>query len=39
MLVEPEFRPRIYGALVGDLAIPAVAWFAFRWMNRPRTPS
>ena len=36
--VEPEFRPRIYVALVGDLGIPLFAWQLFRVIEqRQRT--
>ena len=35
-VVDPAFRPRIYGALAGDLLLPVVAWFVFKAMNKRR---
>lgn len=32
-ITEPEFRRRIYVALVVDLMLPFVAWQAFRWIE------
>ena len=34
--VDPEFRPRIYVALVGDLMLPVIAWQLFRWIEQHR---
>jgi hypothetical protein len=38
--LKPEefaaIRPRLYGALAGDLAMPAVAWFAIKAINKRR---
>lgn len=35
-IAPPEARPRIYGALLGDLLLPVVAWFLFKAINRRR---
>ena len=37
--VEEQFRPRIYLALGGDLALPVVGWFVMKRFNRPKTPA
>lgn len=31
-----RIRPRLYGALAGDLAAPVVAWFALKAIGRRR---
>lgn len=36
-VTEPEFRRRIYVALVVDLMLPLVAWQAFRWIDQTRS--
>lgn len=28
--------PRLWGALAGDLALPVVAWFLIKWLNKRR---
>lgn len=35
-IVDAEFRPRIYTALVADLALPVIAWRLFGIINRRR---
>jgi hypothetical protein len=35
-ITEPQYRPRVYGALALDLALPVVAWFVFKRMKRNR---
>jgi hypothetical protein len=35
-LVEPKFRPTVYRALAGDLAIPVVAWFVIKAIHKRR---
>jgi hypothetical protein len=32
--VSPAYRPRIYATMVGDLMAPAIAWQAFRVIER-----
>jgi hypothetical protein len=36
-ITEPEFRRRIYVALVVNLMLPLIAWQAFRWMDGRRS--
>jgi hypothetical protein len=36
MQVDPQYRPRIYAALVGDLGIPLIAWQLFRVIEERR---
>jgi hypothetical protein len=38
-MVDPQFRPRVYGALAGDLAIPVVGWFVMKRLNKPKAPA
>ena len=35
-ITEPEFRRRIYVALVVNLMLPFIAWQAFRWIEQAR---
>lgn len=35
-ITEPEFRRRIYVALVVNLMLPLIAWQAFRWIEARR---
>ena len=37
-ITEPEFRPRIYAALVGNLALPIIAWYVYKHLPRHRPP-
>ena len=34
-LAPEDFRPRIYFALAGDLALPVVGWFLMKGFQRP----
>ena len=36
IITEPEFRRRIYVALVVNLMLPFIAWQAFRWIEQKR---
>lgn len=36
LITEPQFRRRIWVALVVDLMLPLVAWQAFRWIDARR---
>lgn len=38
-ITEPEFRRRIYVALVVNLMLPFIAWQAFRLIDRRRNGS
>lgn len=35
-ITEPDFRRRIYVALVVNLMLPLIAWQAFRWIEANR---
>jgi hypothetical protein len=35
-ITEPDFRRRIYVALVVNLMLPLIAWQAFRWIDQRR---
>lgn len=37
-IVPPAARPRIYAALVGNLALPVIAWYVYKHLPRHRTP-
>jgi hypothetical protein len=36
-ITEPDFRRRIYVALVVNLMLPLIAWQLFRWIEASRT--
>jgi hypothetical protein len=36
-ITEPDFRTRIYVALVVNLMLPLIAWQAFRWIDQGRS--
>jgi uncharacterized membrane protein YhaH (DUF805 family) len=36
-ITEPDFRRRIYVALVVNLMLPLIAWQAFRWIDQRRS--
>lgn len=36
-ITEPDFRRRIYVALVVNLMLPLIAWQAFRWIDASRS--
>lgn len=38
-IVDPEFRPRIYVALVGNLALPIIAWYVYKHLPRHQPPA
>ncbi|HJQ92995.1 MAG TPA: hypothetical protein VJ874_01785 [Candidatus Thermoplasmatota archaeon] len=37
LITEPDFRRRIWVALVVNLMLPLIAWQAFRWIDQSRT--
>lgn len=36
LITEPDFRRRIWVALVVNLMLPLIAWQAFRWIDQRR---
>ena len=37
-IAPPGARPRIYTALVGNLALPVIAWYVYKNLKRHRAP-